>query len=216
MIPSRPATVKTSVGLLPSLRALLEFPSAYNLWWKAVGGQYSAEVLVSEYIQPGIASRILEVGCGPGTLAGYFLQSEYVGFDMNSKYIATARKRFPRAHFICERVNSFSLAKHGIFDAVLAIGIVHHLDDPEASQLFQIAYDALKPGGKLITFDGVWTQDQSAVARWLLARDRGMFVRTKMEYLRIASEIFPDVKPIIRQDLLRIPYTHLILECFRS
>jgi SAM-dependent methyltransferase len=59
---------------------------------------------------------------------------------------------------------------------VPALGIAHHLEDAEAQRLFQIAYDALKPGGKLITFDGVWTDGQSPAARWLLARDRGLYV----------------------------------------
>lgn len=203
-------------GVLPSLRALLAFPSLYNLWWKAVGGPSWAEVLVSEYIQPQDAGRILEIGCGPGTLAGYLQQSEYVGFDISSKYIEMARKQFPRAQFVCERVGKFSLAEQQSFDTVLAIGIVHHLDDREAEQLFQIAHDALKPGGKLITLDGVWTDDQSAGARWFLARDRGKYVRTKAEYLRIASMVFANLKTTFRQDLLRIPYTHLILECFRG
>ena len=98
---------------------------------------------------------------------------------------------------------------------MLALGIVHHLEDGEATQLFQIGYDALKPGGKLVTVDGVWTRDQSQAARWLLARDRGEFVRSEKEYLGIASQVFGRVKPSVRHDLLRIPYSHLIMECVR-
>lgn len=60
---------------------------------------------------------------------------------------------------LCERVSQFSLAKQQSFDAALTLGIVHHLDDQEERHLFQIAYDALKSGGKQITFDGVWTND---------------------------------------------------------
>jgi predicted methyltransferase len=98
---------------------------------------------------------------------------------------------------------------------VLALAIVHHLDDAEARQLFQIAYDSLKPGGKLVTFDGVWTDGQSSAARWLLARDRGEYVRSEREYVGIASQVFSNIRPSVRHDLLRIPYTHLILECVR-
>jgi predicted methyltransferase len=126
-----------------------------------------------------------------------------------------ARKRFPKANFVCERVSQFSLAKEQSFDVVLALAIVHHLDDAEARQLFQIAYDALKPDGKLVTIDGVWTDGQSRVARWLLARDRGEHVRSEPEYMGIASQVFSDIKPSVRHDLLRIPYSHLILECIR-
>jgi cyclopropane fatty-acyl-phospholipid synthase-like methyltransferase len=201
--------------MLQSIRSVLAVPAAYNLWWKLVGGPSWAKVLVSEYIQPTVGTRILEIGCGPGTIARYLPQVEYVGFDVSSKYIEMARKRFPQAEFVCERVSQFSLAKQQSFDVVLAIGIVHHLDDQEARQLFQIAFDALKSGGKLITFDGVFTNDQSAAARWLLARDRGEYVRNEGEYLKIASQVFVNVKATIRHDLLRIPYSHLILECVR-
>jgi cyclopropane fatty-acyl-phospholipid synthase-like methyltransferase len=202
--------------MLQSIRSVLAIPAAYNLWWNVVGGPAWAKVLVTEYIQPRDGARILEIGCGPGTIVDYLPQVEYVGFDLSSKYIEMARKRFPQAEFICERVSRFSLAKQQSFDAVLALGVVHHLDDQEARQLFQIAADALKSGGKLITIDGVWTSDQSASARWLLARDRGEYVRKEGEYVKIASEMFATVRPSIRHDLLRIPYTHLIMECVQG
>jgi SAM-dependent methyltransferase len=201
--------------MLRSFRSILAVPAAYRLWWKLVGGPAWAQVLVQQYIQPMPGAHILEIGCGPGTILRYLPQSEYLGFDLSSKYIAMARKRFPHAKFVCERVGQFSLAKHHSFDLVLALGIVHHLEDGEATQLFQIAYDALKPGGKLVTVDGVWTRDQSQAARWLLARDRGEFVRSEKEYLGIASQVFGRVKPSVRHDLLRIPYSHMIMECVR-
>jgi len=201
--------------MLQSIRSVLAIPAAYNLWWNVVGGPGWAKVLVSEYVQPKEGARILEIGCGPGTIARYLPQAEYVGFDVSSKYIEMARKRFPQAQFVCERVSQFSLAKQQSFDVVLALGILHHLDDQEAGQLFRIAHDALKSGGKLVTFDGVFTNDQSAAARWLLARDRGEYVRNERGYVKIASQVFANVRPTIRHDVLRIPYTHLILECVR-
>lgn len=201
--------------MVQSLRSVLAIPAAYNLWWKMVGGPAWAKVLVREYVRPVVGARVLEIGCGPGTILGYLPRCDYVGFDISSRYIEIARKRFPHAEFFCERVNQFSVAKQGRFDTVLALGIIHHLDDQEARHLFQIAYDALKSGGKLITFDGVFTADQSPIARWLLARDRGEYVRSETEYRSISSQVFGNVKATVRHDLLRIPYTHLILECVR-
>jgi len=201
--------------MLRSFRSVLAVPAAYRLWWRLVGGPAWAKVLVQDYIQPMAGARILEIGCGPGTILRYLPESEYLGFDLSSKYIEMATKRFPHAQFVCERVSQFSLAKHHSFDLVLALGIVHHLEDGEAKQLFQIAHDALKPGGKLVTVDGVWTCAQSPAARWLLARDRGEFIRSEKEYMGIASQVFGSVKPSVRHDLLRIPYSHMIMECVR-
>ena len=201
--------------MIQSIRSVLSIPTAYQLWWNLVGGPGWAKVLVNEYVQPGAGARILEIGCGPGTIVRYLPPSEYWGFDLSPRYIELAKRRFPKAHFVCERVSQFSLANEQSFDVVLALGIVHHLDDAEARQLFQIAYGALKESGKLVTFDGVYADGQSPAARWLLARDRGEYVRSEREYVAIASQVFSTIRPGVRHDLLRIPYTHLILECVR-
>jgi hypothetical protein len=75
---------------------------------------------------------------------------------------------------------------------------------------------ALRPGGRMITNDGCYVPGQSQTKRFLLSRDRGRYVRTEDQYLELAREYFDEVKPHIREDVLRIPYTHLILECMRG
>ncbi|HKS71926.1 MAG TPA: class I SAM-dependent methyltransferase [Terriglobales bacterium] len=201
--------------MIRTIRSVLALPQAYQLFWNVIGGPARSRILVKDYIRPKTGDRILEIGCGPGTIVPYLPDCEYVGFDASPSYIEQARQRFPRARFVCERVSEYTLAERAYFDCVLALGIVHHLNDPEARQLFQIAHDALKPGGKLVTLDGVWTNGQSSVARGLLARDRGEFVRSENGYVKIAAQAFDNVKASIRHDLLRIPYTHIILECIR-
>jgi SAM-dependent methyltransferase len=201
--------------MIRTIRSVLAVPQAYQLFWNVIGGPARSRILVAEYIRPKVGDRILEIGCGPGTIVPFLPPGEYVGFDMSPGYIEQAQQRFPQARFVCERVSEYTLPERAYFDVVLALGIVHHLDDPEAQQLFQIAHDALKPGGKLVTLDGVWTDHQSSAARALLARDRGEFVRSEAAYVAIASRVFDNVKASIRHDLLRIPYTHIIMECIR-
>ena len=201
--------------MIRTIRSVLAVPQAYQVFWNVIGAPARSRTLVSEYIRPRATDRILEIGCGPGTIVPYLPACEYVGFDASAEYIEQARRRFPQAQFVCERVSEYRLPEAAYFDRVLALGIVHHLDDAEALQLFQIAEKALKPGGKLVTLDGVWTGRQSAAARALLARDRGEFVRSEEGYVRLASRVFDNVKASIRHDLLRIPYTHIILECIR-
>ena len=46
---------------------------------------------------------------------------------------------------------------------------------------------------------------------WLA--DRGKFVRALDNYQRLASACFAKVEPHLRHDLLRLPYTHLIMCC---
>ena len=202
-------------SMIRTIRSVLALPQAYQLFWTVIGGPHRSKILVDQYIRPRAGDRILEIGCGPGTIVPYLPESEYVGFDMSPSYIAQAQKRFPRSRFVCERVSEYTLKERSYFDIVLALGIVHHLADAEAKQLFQIAHDALKPAGKLVTLDGVWNEGQSSAARALLARDRGQYVRDERGYVGIASKVFDNIKVSIRHDLLRIPYTHIIMECVR-
>jgi cyclopropane fatty-acyl-phospholipid synthase-like methyltransferase len=197
------------------LRSVLALPQAYELYHYLIGAPGRSRALVADYIQSKPGDRILEIGCGPGSIVPYLPESEYVGFDASPSYIRKAQRRFPQLKFICQRVSQYSLPQQSYFDVVLALGIVHHLDNAEARQLFQIAHDALKPGGKLVTMDGVYCPDQSSVARFFLDRDRGRFIRTEEQYRQLASGVFPSVKSSIRHDLLRIPYTQIFLQCVR-
>lgn len=201
--------------MIETIRSVLEFPRAYQFFFKIIGAAERSRILVREYIRPRPSDRILEIGCGPGTIIPYLPPAEYVGFDANAEYIERARRQFPAATFVRERVSEYTLPQREYFDVVLALGILHHLDDEEALQLFTIAHDALKPAGKLVTLDGVWTADQSRSARYVQAWDRGQFIREEQAYIKLAQEVFPTIKSSVRHDLLRIPYSHLILQCIR-
>jgi cyclopropane fatty-acyl-phospholipid synthase-like methyltransferase len=173
-------------------------------------------LLIREYIHPKAGDRILDVGCGPGNMLPYLPASHYLGVDANESYIEAARRRYGhRGQFICDFVSHQSVKDLGEFDIVLALGLVHHLSDSEALDLFRMGYTALRPGGRLITMDGCYTPDQSAAARYLLSRDRGRHIRTQTEYLKLAGEWFSEVHPTLRNDALRIPYTTLFMVCVR-
>jgi cyclopropane fatty-acyl-phospholipid synthase-like methyltransferase len=191
----------------------------YSLFGKLIGGPYSDTTLVKEYIRPKAGDQLLDIGCGRTSGILHYLPKnvEYTGFDASHQYIETAQKRYGnRATFICEQVNTTNLKEHSHFDIVLAIGVLHHLDDVEALQLFKIAHAALKNGGRLITMDGVFMEKQSPIARWIISKDRGQNVRTQEGYLELASQVFSNISTDIRHDMLRIPYTHFILECTKK
>ena len=133
---------------------------------------------------------------------------------MNPEYIASARERFASrpAEFHVGDVTALGAGLSG-FDRVLAFGVVDHLDDAGAENLFRSAASALKPTGRLVTIDGVFTEPQGRLARVVIAYDRGQYVRRQDAYTRLARTAFANVEPTIRHDLLRIPYTHCVLDC---
>jgi cyclopropane fatty-acyl-phospholipid synthase-like methyltransferase len=135
---------------------------------------------------------------------------------MSDAYIKHAKKRFSkRGFFLTSTIDSALIKEHSLsdFDIVLATGVVHHLSDADAAVLFEVARTALKPGGRLVTLDGCFVEKQSRMTRFILSKDRGRYVRTEEAYLSLAMKSFKNVQISIHHDLIRIPYTHIIMEC---
>lgn len=93
---------------------------------------------------------ILEVGCGAGFAADY-LSGRYlrfVGIDYSQELIGYARTYNARQGVSFEISNVNDFASDQRFDLVLMIGLLHHLDDPEAA-LRRMA-GLLAPGGWIL------------------------------------------------------------------
>jgi len=192
--------------------ALLSVAGVYTGFQKTIKNPRNN--YLSEHVRPQPGDRILDIGCGPAAILDALPGVHYVGVDLSPAYIQEARSRFGnRGEFHCQPIETFVVENPGTFDIVMANGVVHHLDDASAARLFATARLALKPTGRLVTHDGCYVPGQSSIARWLLANDRGRHIRTESQYLRLASSCFTTVRATIRHDLLRVPYTHLIMEC---
>jgi len=197
-----------------SFRSALSQPSIYRLFNRMIGVNRFRHLYVNQYICPKHGDSILDIGCGPADILEHLSDVTYIGFDSNSAYIDSAKKNFStRGAFFCDKVSEAVISENDFFDIVLANGILHHLEDAEAIDLFKLAFKALKPGGRIITHDGCYTPTQSLASRYLLSKDRGTHVRTYDAYLKLASMFFTHVHATLHENLLRIPYTHIILEC---
>ena len=196
------------------MRGLLAHPRLYSLFRRLVGRDTARTVYAREHLRVEPGQRVLDIGCGPGDILAYLPAVHYEGYDISPEYIARARERFgERAAFHCRAVDDSLPVPAGGFDVVIAHGLLHHLDDDEARSLFRVARRALRPGGRMVTFDGCFSDDQSAAARLFLRLDRGKHVRTRQAYEALARAEFARVESFVRHDLIRIPYTHLIMEC---
>lgn len=202
------------------LKGLLAAPWLYRLFQLGLGRTGIGRWFVENHVRPFAGCRILDVGCGPGDLAGRLPDTigAYLGVDINPAYIAVARERrkhLPQFAFVCAGVTSMQVRQNH-YDIVAAVALVHHLDDVEARQLFAAAHAALTPGGRLITWDGACIENQHPLARWLLSRDRGRAVRTPAGYRALAAGQFDDITLEILHDTLRIPYTICVMTCTKG
>lgn len=196
------------------LRGCLANTGAYRRFASLVGANRGRRLYIDRYVQPRAGDRVLDIGCGPADILDALPPVEYHGFDLSDAYIESARKRFgARGQFHVRAVTEESAEEYSGFDLVLATGVLHHLDDGDATALFRVARTALKPGGTLVTLDGCFVNGQSPIARLMLRCDRGKFVRSEGEYHRLASVAFPSVQQYLTEDLLSIPYTHCVMRC---
>jgi len=197
---------------------VLSYPSVYRLFKRLMADSNKRDVWLAErQIRASAGDRILDIGCGPGHLLDVLPAVSYVGFDLSEAYVEAARAHYgERGHFFHASVSDPPRIEFGTFDIVMAKGVLHHLDDDEATSMFDFSYRALRVGGRLVTFDGCFVEGQSPIARFLLRRDRGLYVRSREQYEQLARKAFPAVHGIVKHDLLRVPYTHLVLQCARG
>lgn len=196
------------------VRAALSLPAIYSAYQNAIGARQFRQRVIAEYFRCEPGCRILDVGCGPADYLEDIEHVDYFGIDISPAYIAAAQRRFGgKGRFVVGGIEQVEGAAGQQFDIILASGLLHHLDDLSALRLFRSARPLLLPGGRVLTIDCCYVAQQSRFARFLIRNDRGQCVRTPDEYRAIALSAFPSVVAHVRHDLLRVPYTHCILEC---
>ena len=195
------------------IKSLLSIAPVYSLFARIIGGSKVREMYLRKHIRAQAGFRVLDIGCGPGDILDHLPDVDYHGFDLSAEYIASAREKYGnRGRFEVHPVGLDLTPFYQDFDIALANGVIHHLTDSEAINLLRLASSALKPGGRLVTLDGCFVPEQSAAARFLLKQDRGKYVRTREAYLELAGQVFPSVTSTVYLKLLRIPYSHIVME----
>jgi SAM-dependent methyltransferase len=121
--------------------------------------------------------RVVDLGCGTGNLAGEFSRARYVGVDVDLACVRFARRvtGFP---FAVTDVTAPGL-RDDAFDAAIAVGLIHHLDDGSAKQFACQVRRFCRDGARVLVVDIVrprrWNLPERARQRWA---ERGHFIRT--------------------------------------
>lgn len=196
------------------LRALLDRPVIYQWVQRLFGAERARRRFLDQYVELEPGLRVLDLGCGPADLLRHLGDVRYVGIDLNPAYIEQAKGDFgQRGEFHCQRLGSDDSLPGGPYDRVLAVGLLHHLDDDSADRLLKQAASVLAPEGTLVTLDCCYAANQSGLSRWLVSRDRGEYVRRAEAYPVLAAPYFQDAYVDVLHNLLTIPYTHAAMVC---
>jgi 2-polyprenyl-3-methyl-5-hydroxy-6-metoxy-1,4-benzoquinol methylase len=198
-------------------RKVLELPAAYNLFQIVVGADRPRRQFIEDYVVPLKNARVLEVGCGPGTNIQSLPDSiEYVGCDNNDIYIQYARREYgDRAEFYTKSVEELGSLGLKPFDAIIAMAVLHHLNDAEVLTLCDQVIPLLKPGGSFITGDPCFVVNQAPFERFITACDRGEFIRFPDQYEALVKMRFAEVKVEVNPTNSYIPNTSVVLTAIK-
>ena len=123
----------------------------------------------------GVAPRVLDLGCGPGSLSARVLErlprAEIAAIDSDPVLLAIGRdalRSLPRLHFVDADLRTDWMARLPIpppFDAAVSTTALHWLDLPDLVRLFRSLATALRPGGVLLNGDRLeFAHDQAMIA----------------------------------------------------
>jgi 2-polyprenyl-3-methyl-5-hydroxy-6-metoxy-1,4-benzoquinol methylase len=115
--------------------------------------------------------RVLDVGCGPGTMLGHLGgDHDCVGTDLSTRQIEYARNTYRRTGSRFYSTTPAALPEQeGPFDAVTLVELIEHLDPLELDETIREALTRLRPGGKLIlttpNFKSAWPLVEAVINR---------------------------------------------------
>jgi SAM-dependent methyltransferase len=197
------------------LQSWLKLPFLYNLLQDATGGNALRRRVLEKHVRASARDKVIDIGCGPARMLAWLPNVEYIGLDTNPDYIASARRTYgSKGTFIVGDTKSLQDdVRFKDADIVIALGVLHHLDDEDAAHCVRFAYDALKEKGRFVCLDACWTPNQSWFSKFVMSHDRGQNVRTEQRYRQLAGKAFTNVDTWVDEKPLRIPYVTVVLEC---
>jgi SAM-dependent methyltransferase len=161
----------------------MERTLVYRAWQAPFSERKFAPVLAHNDLAR--VRRVLDVGCGPGTNTHHFGEADYLGIDINSSYVESARRRHRRA-FAVSDVRTHEVDAGDLFDFILINSFLHHIGTEHVDSVLSQAGRLLTPDGHVHALELV-LPEQRSIARGFAKWDRGDFPRPLSEWERLFS-----------------------------
>jgi 2-polyprenyl-3-methyl-5-hydroxy-6-metoxy-1,4-benzoquinol methylase len=174
----------------------MELPDQHDLVWREgdaihISGDYQAKALKSDraaqrfwheakfrlikrVAMPAKHERVLDAGCGSGTIS-YFLSryaADVVAIDSNPSAITYAKDTFkaPNLQF---RLGQFDdLKADRPFDRIYCIEVIEHLYEHQVAEVLSLFYELTNPGGQLFlttpNYRSAWPLIEQVLDRFAL------------------------------------------------
>lgn len=152
-------TNKTINIKLAEQTELEKFSKMASQWWDLTGPcqpLHQINPIRLKFIQDHAELKnksVVDVGCGGGILSEGLAQAgaEVTGIDLNNDLIDIAKLHLYESklniNYSCTRIESFSLENQQMFDVIVCMELLEHVEDPKT--VIQNCMALAKPGAKL-------------------------------------------------------------------
>ena len=168
-----------------------DIPAIYSLWQKPFINQKLVPFIKNNLIIK--SSKILELGCGPGSNTNLFHAKNYTGIDLNQSYINQAKKLYPEQNFIIANACKPEDVVLPYFDLIFSNSLFHHLSDEQLLELFSGASNLLSKDGSICIIDMV-ADTNSYLSKALVSLDRGKHPKTENRLRQIFQIYFSELE----------------------
>src|SRR5208282_4813159 len=93
------------MGLVQAIHPILSSGPIYRQAMNLLGGVSAKEYHAGQHIRAKPGDKVIDLGCGPCDYLNYLPAVEYVGIDVEPKYISDAKTRFGnKGTFVCQDI----------------------------------------------------------------------------------------------------------------
>ena len=139
-------------------KLIINIVNSYPLFWPRFYAFIRTKILPIEEIERFVPEgRVLDVGCGFGITSIYFalknIKREVIGSEISEERIRTAKMISSEIPNVCFKVESLIKSGEEKFDAIVAIDLLHHINNKEKEDFIKESRNRLNKNGLLIIKD---------------------------------------------------------------